>query len=297
MNKAESNEPEILASSGNGIVEKSLSMLKPWPGNPRTHSDKQLAKIKASIRKFGFTAPVLIDEDNVILSGHGRVMAAKELGLELIPTREISGLSQAKKRAYVIADNKIAEQSKWDGGLLKSELNLLMQEEFDIETTGFSTAEIDLMFDDSPEPQSADPDDLKPEDVQFEIVSRLGDLWVLGNHRLLCGNSLDAANYEILLQGMLVQLVVTDPPYNVKIKGHVSSGSGKVKHKEFAMASGEMTQSEFTAFLNTMFSHMHVVMHDGAILFSFMDWRHMREVLDASSPIFGEMRQLPPVSD
>jgi DNA modification methylase len=291
MNKAESNEPEILASSGNGIVEKSLSMLKPWPGNPRTHSEKQLAKIKASIRKFGFTAPVLIDEDNVILSGHGRVMAAKELGLELIPTREISGLSQAKKRAYVIADNKIAEQSKWDGGLLKSELNLLMQEEFDIETTGFSTAEIDLLFDDSPEPGSADPDDLRPEDVQSEIVSRLGDLWVLGSHRLLCGNSLDAANYELLLQGQLVQLVIQDPPFNVPIKGHVC-GSGKIKHKEFAMASGEMTQSEFTAFLNTVFSHLKVVMQDGAILFNFMDWRHMREVLDGAGPVFGEMRQL-----
>lgn len=279
-------------SEGNsGIFEIPPSSLKPWPDNPRTHSDRQLTKLKASIRKFGFTAPVLTDEHGTLLSGHGRVEAAKALGLATIPVRVIPGLTEAQKRAYVIADNKIAEQSKWDSGLLKSELNLLMQEEFDIETTGFSTAEIDLMFDDSPEPESADPDDLRPEDVQSEIVSRLGDLWVLGSHRLLCGNSLDAANYELLLQGQLVQLVVQDPPFNVPIKGHVC-GSGKIKHKEFAMASGEMTQSEFTAFLNTVFSHLKVVMQDGAILFNFMDWRHMREVLDGAGPVFGEMRQL-----
>lgn len=267
------------------------SNLKPWPDNPRTHSDKQLEKLKASIRKFGFTAPVLVDEQSVILSGHGRVEAAIALGLETVPVRAIQGLTQAQKRAYVIADNKIAEQSKWDQGLLKSELHLLLQDEFDIETTGFSTAEIDLMFDDSPEPEASDPDDLRPEDVQVEVVSRLGDLWVLGNHRLLCGNSLEAASYEILLQGVPVQLVVTDPPYNVKVQGHVC-GSGKVKHKEFAMASGEMSQSEFTAFLNTIFSHLYDVMQDGAILFSFMDWRHMREVLEAAGPVFGDMRQL-----
>lgn len=272
---------------------RSPASLKPWPNNPRTHSDKQLAKLKASIRKFGFTAPVLIDEYGVILSGHGRVEAATSLGLESIPVRAISGLTEAQKRAYVIADNKIAEQSKWDSGLLKSELNLLLQDEFEIETTGFSTAEIDLMFDDSQEPEDSNPDDLRPEDVEeeVEVVTQSGDLWLLGNHRLLCGNSLEAASYERLLQGELVQLVVTDPPYNVKVQGHVC-GSGKVKHKEFAMASGEMTQSEFTAFLSSAFSNLHGVMQDGAILFSFMDWRHMREVLDAGTPIFGELRQL-----
>lgn len=273
--------------------QRSPSSLKPWPNNPRTHSDGQLAKLKSSIRKFGFTAPVLTDEHGVILSGHGRVEAALALGMKSVPVREISGLTEAQKRAYVIADNKIAEQSKWDQGLLKSEINLLLQDEFEIETTGFSTAEIDLMFDDSPEPEDSNPDDLRPEDVEeeVEVVTKFGDLWVLGNHRLLCGNSLEAASYDRLLQGGLVQLIVQDPPFNVPIKGHVC-GSGKVKHKEFAMASGEMTQSEFTAFLNTVFSHLNGVMQDGAILFSFMDWRHMREVLDAGTPIFGELRQL-----
>ncbi len=284
-------EANSITSISSGIIDRSPSDLKPWPGNPRTHSDKQIAKIKASIQKFGFTAPVLIDEAGVILGGHGRIIAANELGLASVPTRTITGLTQTKKRAYVIADNKISELSKWDDNLLRSEMEILIQEEFDIEVTGFTTAEIDLMFDTSPEPNPNDPDDLKPEDVKIETVSRLGDLWQLGNHRLLCGNSLEASSFELLLQGQLVQLVVTDPPYNVPIKGHVC-GSGKVKHKEFAMASGEMTQSEFTAFLSSMFSHLHGVMQDGAILFSFIDHRHIWEILDAAKPIFGEHRQL-----
>lgn len=285
--------PENQGINASGIIERSPADLKPWPNNPRTHSDRQLAKLKSSIRKFGFTAPVLTDEHGAILSGHGRVEAALALGMESVPVRMITGLTEAQKRAYVIADNKIAEQSKWDQDLLKSEINLLLQDEFEIEITGFSTAEIDLMFDDSPEPDSANPDDLRPEDVaeEAEVVTQSGDLWMLGDHRLLCGNSLETVSYELLLQGELVQLVVTDPPYNVKVQGHVC-GSGKVKHKEFAMASGEMTQSEFTAFLSSVFSNIHGVMQDGAILFSFMDWRHLQEVLDAGTPVFGELRQL-----
>lgn len=275
----------------NEIVNLAPADLKPWPDNPRTHSDKQLAKIKASIQSFGFTAPVLIDEGGVILSGHGRVAAAIELGLATIPTRQITGLTKAKKRAYVIADNKLSELSKWDDSLLKSEMQILLQEEFDIETTGFTTAEIDLIFDTPDEQEDVDPDDLKPEDVTPEAVSRSGDLWQLGNHRLLCGNSLDASSYEILLQGNSVQMVITDFPYNVAINGHVC-GSGKVKHKEFAMASGEMSGAEFTAFLGKAFTHLHTVTQDGAIVYGFMDWRHLREMLDAAQPIFGELRQL-----
>lgn len=281
----------ISTTKTGGIIDVPPADLKPWPNNPRTHSDKQLTKLKASIRKFGFTAPVLTDEHWTIIGGHGRVEAAKSLGLVTIPVRVISGLTDTQKRAYVIADNKIAEQSKWDKNLLKSELDQLMKEDFEVELTGLDTAEIDVMFDTSPEPDPNDPDDLKPEDIKIETVSRLGDLWQLGNHRLFCGNSLEAASYESLLKGVPVQLIVTDPPYNVPIKGHVC-GSGKVKHKEFAMASGEMTQSEFTAFLSSMFSHLRGVMQDGAILFSFMDHRHIREILDAAQPIFGEHRQL-----
>jgi len=291
MKNALPEQPENTPSNISGITNRPPGDLKPWPGNPRTHSDKQLAKLKASIQKFGFTAPVLVDEASVILSGHGRVQAAMDLGLPTIPTRIISGLTEAKKRAYVIADNKIAQLSKWDDNLLKAEIEILIQEDFDIETTGFSTAEIDIMFDGAAEPAGNDPDDLQPEDIDEDVVSLEGDLWRLGNHYLLCGNALDTDSYQAVMQDSLAQMVITDPPYNVAIDGHVC-GSGKVKHKEFAMASGEMSPSEFTAFLNIAFSNMHAFAQNGAIIYSFMDWRHAREVQDAANPLFGSPRQL-----
>lgn len=293
MNDAATQNHGQSAVTLSGILDLPPGDLKFWTNNPRTHSNKQISKLMASIRTFGFTVAVLTDEHGTILSGHGRVEAAISLGLKTIPVRMISGLTEAQKRAYVIADNKIADQSKWDMESLKSELNMLIDTDIKIELTAFDTAEIDVILDDSPEPESNDPDNLQPEDILHEAdtATRPGDLWILGNHRLLCGNSLEAASYELLLKGVPVQLIVTDPPYNVPIKGYVC-GSGKVKHKEFAMASGEMSQSEFTAFLSSMFSHLHGVMQDGAILFSFMDHRHIREILDAAQPIFGEHRQL-----
>ena len=287
----ESKQSTAKIANTSGIIERSPEGLKPWPGNPRTHSDKQLAKIKASIQKFGFTAPVLVDEDGVILSGHGRVMAAKELDLETVPTRVISGLSQAKKRAYVIADNKIAQLSKWDDVLLKSEMEILIQENFDIETTGFSTAEIDIMFDESVESTGNQPDELQPEDIVEQIVSHEGDLWVLGDHLLICGDALKAEYYDAIMQGGLAQMVISDVPYNVKIDGHVG-GNGKIKHREFAMASGEMSPDQFTAFLHASFSQMHAFAHDGAIHFFFIDWRHISELQEAAKPLFGPPRQL-----
>jgi len=281
-----SNTPSI-----SGIVDRPPGDLRPWPGNPRIHSDKQLAKLKASIRKFGYTVPTLTDEEDVILRGHGCTQAAKELGLATIPTRVISGLTKAQKRAYVIADNKLSELSRWDENLLKTEIEILMKQDFEIETTGFSTAEIDIMFDGAAQSPGSDPDDLQPEDLAVEAVSHTGDLWRLGNHRLLCGDALSAACYKAVMPDSLAQMVITDPPYNVPINGH-AGGNGKVEHKEFAMASGEMSQSEFTAFLNRAFSHLHAFAQNGAIHFIFMDWRHAREIQDAAKPLFGDPRQL-----
>lgn len=291
MKNAIPEPPENITPVMSGIIDRPPGDLKPWPSNPRTHSEKQLVKLKASIQKFGFTAPVLTDEAGMILSGHGRVLAAQELGLATIPTRVISGLSEVNKRAYVLADNKLALLSKWDDNLLKAEIELLIQDEFDIETTGFSTAEIDIMFDNDAESVESDPDELQPEDVAEEVVSHEGDLWRLGNHLLLCGNALNADCYKIVMQDGLAQMVITDPPYNVPITGHVC-GNGKIKHKEFAMASGEMSQTEFTSFLNVAFSHLHAFSEGGSIHFYFMDWRHMREIQDAALPFFGSQRQL-----
>lgn len=277
-------------ASISNLVERSPANLRPWPGNPRTHNVKQLAKLKASIQKFGFTVPALVDETGTILSGHGRVQAALELGFKAIPVRIISGLTEAQKRAYVIADNKLAQLSGWDNDLLKQEFRLLGESDLEIELTGFSTAEIDILFEDVSQPASTDPDDAMPEELPQAAVSRPGDLWVLGKHRLLCGSALEVENYVLLMDGLLAQMVISDPPYNVPINGHVCGGD-KVKHREFAMASGEMSATDFTTFLNRAFELAQAASTTGAIHFYFMDWRHLREIQDAALPVFGAPRQ------
>jgi DNA modification methylase len=286
LETAEAVKPDV-----SDIILCPPDVLKPWPGNPRTHNEKQLAAIMTSITTFGFTAPILTNEERVVLAGHGRLEAGIRLGLKEVPTRIIAGLSQAKQRAYVLADNKVSSMSKWDDALLKNEIELLIEEDFNIELTGFSTAEIDLMIDDAPKPETNDPDDLLPEDIAEEVISQLNDVWILGKHRLFCGSALEQESYAILMEGKEAQMVVTDPPYNVKIDGHVC-GNGTVQHDEFAMASGEMSQSEFTTFLRSAFAHINEFCQDGAIVYSFMDWRHMREILDAGEPVFGPIKQL-----
>ncbi len=193
MQTALPEQPQHTAANLSDIIYRAPGDLQPWPSNPRTHPAKQLFRLKKSIETFGFTAPVLVDEASVILSGHGRVLAALELGLASIPTRVIYGLTPAKKRAYVIADNKLAQLSEWDGGLLKAEMALLIQADFDIELTAFSTADIDIMFDDAANAAGSDPDDLQPADIAPDVVSRPGDLFRLGNHLLLCGDALEAS--------------------------------------------------------------------------------------------------------
>ena len=270
-----------------GLIDRPPSDLKPWATNPRRHNEAQFTKLTANMRLFGFTSPVIVDETSTVLSGHARVEAAKRLNLTSIPTRVLSGLSTSQKRAFVLADNKIALLSDWDPDLLKAEIDLLVQDDFEVELTGFSTAEIDLMLDDD----KTDPDDVLPDLDDQQTVTRAGDLWCLGDHRLLCGSALEPKDYERLMAGEQAQMVFTDPPYNVKIDGHVC-GNGKVKHAEFAMASGEMSPAEFTAFLRQAFTEMAKVSVDGAITYACMDWRHLREIEDAAQPVYGRMCQL-----
>lgn len=276
-----------------GIIDANPVGLKPWPNNPRKHSEKQKAKLKASIKRFGFTTTVATDEHGVILSGHCRVAVAIELGLKAVPTRVISGLSEQEKRALVLADNKLGDLSTWDEPKLQAELKILLQQEIEIEFSGFSTSEIDLIIGDPDEAKVSDLGDVQPEDVIDEVISRPGDIWQLGSHRLSCGNALDGATYDALLNGEQAQLVIADAPFNVPISGHVC-GKGKNKHKEFAMASGEMTSGEFSTFLNSAFKLALQYSRDGAIHYYFMDWRHIREMLDAAEPVFGPLRQLIP---
>ena len=269
-----------------GIVDQPPSALKPWANNPRRHSPKQLFKLKQSIDYFGVTNPILVDENGVILAGEARWQVAQSLNLATVPTRVITGLSKAAKRAYVLTDNKLALLSSWDMGLLSDEIQLLIADDFEIELTAFDTVEIDLLI----EPPAADVE-LQPQDVPVQVVCRLGDLWALGGHRILCGDALAEASYSRLLDGEMAQMVITDPPYNVKIVGHVG-GLGKVKHKEFAMASGEMSPQAFASFLGHACAHLRAFTVPGGVLYVFMDWRHQAELLQATAPVFGAAKQL-----
>ena len=275
------------------IVERRTTSLRPYPRNARTHSGKQVKQIAASIERFGFTNPVLISDDGEIVAGHGRAEAAKLLGWKSVPTISLSHLSETERRAYVLADNKLALNAGWDKEILAIELQALVDLEFDVELTGFSLAEIDLVIDEAGE---ADPDasDAADDAVTFAsgpLVSRQSDLWLLGRHRLLCGDARSEMDFEALMDGGKADLVFTDPPYNVKIDGNVC-GLGSVKHREFAFASGEMNRDQFTAFLTETLGNMGAVMRDGAIAFVCMDWRHMSELLAAGETAFTELKNL-----
>ncbi len=257
--------------------------LTPYSGNARTHSQKQIHQIAASIRKFGFTNPVLIDAEGGIIAGHGRIEAARLLGLEKVPTIRLDHLSEAQKRAYIIADNRLAELAGWDEKLLAIELQYLseLDLDFEVEITGFETAEIDLVIESLEAPDENDPADDVPEmAADAPAVTRSGDLWLLGNNRLLCGDAQKPESYEVLMAGEHARMVFTDPPYNVRIDGHVC-GSGRIKHSEFAMAAGEMSEAEFTTFLTTVLAHLVGRSVDGALIYTCIDWRHLLELLVA----------------
>ena len=267
-------------------------VLKPYDRNARTHSKKQIRQIADSIEEFGFTNPVLIDGTGRIIAGHGRVAAARLLGIDEVPTIRLENMSEVEIRAYVIADNRLAELADWDDEILAIELQALVELDFDVEVTGFETAEIDLLIDGLDAPGSVDEADRIPElDETAPAVSRLGDLWRLGRHRLLCGDATKSQSFERLMAGERAQMVFTDPPYNVPIDGHVC-GLGRIRHAEFAMASGEMSEAEFTGFLETVLGHLAAHSADGALHFVCMDWRHVYELLSASRETYGEMKNL-----
>ena len=268
--------------------------LRPFAKNARTHSKKQIRQIAASIERFGFTNPVLISDDDEIIAGHGRVEAAKLLGMETVPALRLSHLDAVQRRAYVIADNKLALNAGWDREVLAIELQGLIDLEFDVEVTGFSLAEVDILLDEareaSPDP-ARDAGDITPALDTANAVTRAGDLWRLGRHRLLCGDSRQPETYRRLLVGERADLVFTDPPYNVPIDGHVC-GLGRVRHREFAMGAGEMSSEVFTAFLRATLGHAAASCRDGAIAFVCMDWRHMGELLAAGQAVFSELKNL-----
>ena len=275
------------------LEARSPSDLRPYSRNARTHSRKQVRQIADSIERFGFTNPVLVSDDGEIIAGHGRVEAAKLLGLKTVPTLRLSHLSAEERRAYVLADNKLALNAGWDQDILAIELQALIDLDFDVSLTGFSLAEVDFTLDAARERDPEAPPGVEDEipAMAAEAVTRMGDVWLLGRHRLICGDARQPADYARLLGEEKVDLVFTDPPYNVPIDGHVC-GSGRIRHREFAMGVGEMSQDAFTSFLADALKPMAASCHDGAIAFVCMDWRHMTELLNAGAQVFSGLKNL-----
>lgn len=275
------------------VTYRNISELKPYPRNARTHSRKQIKQIAASIREFGFTNPALIDDHDQIIAGHGRVQAAQLLGINEVPTIQIAHLSSAQKRGYILADNRLAEKAGWDKQILALELEGLQADGFEVVLTGFEVSEIDVILDGEAATKSdRHEDDNIPE--PRAAVTRTGDLWQLGWHRLICGDAVDGAPYGPLLDGVRANLVFTDPPYNVPIDGNVANigGKSKVQHRSFAMGCGEMSPTDFTAFLTGTLRQLALHSVDGSIHFICMDWRHMGEILAAGRQVYSELKNV-----
>lgn len=275
------------------IANRPISELKAFPGNARTHSKKQIQQIARSIKQFGFNNPVLVGDDDTIIAGHGRVAAAELAGMAEVPTIKLSHLNAAERRAYVLADNKLAQNAGWDSEVLALEMQSLIDLDFDLSLTGFETVEIDQVLDDwaaSSSLEEEQSEDQIPE-LAERVVTQLGDMWQLGQHRLLCGDARSSEDLSKLLANEKVDIVFTDPPYNVPIDGHVC-GLGKIRHREFAMAAGEMSRTEFIEFLKATLGNAAAACRDGAIAYVCMDWRHMGELLEAGLQTFDELKNL-----
>jgi DNA modification methylase len=283
----------LLPASDRKMELVAVARLKPYGANARTHSKKQIRQIADSIQRFGFTNPVLIDDEGMIVAGHGRVAAAKLLKLTAVPALRLSHLSDAEKSAYILADNRLAEKAGWDKELLAIELQGLIELDFDVEITGFEMPEIDLVLEDADEAkrESSGPEDKVPDPLPSFTVSAPGDMWIMGSHRLFCGDARDNSAYQNLLGGDKAEFVFTDPPYNVAIDGHVC-GKGAIRHRDFAMASGEMSAEAFTGFLADVFRQLIAHTTDGSIHDVCMDWRHVAEMLAAGNQVYTELKNL-----
>jgi DNA modification methylase len=283
------------AAAPMAIVYRAIDTLKPDPTNPRRHSKKQIRQIADSIKVFGFIVAILIDRNGKIICGHGRLMAARALGITEVPTVCFDHLTEAQIRAFMIADNRLTEIAIWDDRLLAEQLKDLSLSglDFSLEVSGFEMGEIDLRIASLEDtlPQGDDPADALPETPAGPPVSKIGDDWRLGRNRLLCGSALDTLAFRALMGEERAAMVFADPPYNVEIDGH-ASGLGAIHHRPFPMASGEMDKAEFTTFLVQACRNLASSSAAGSLHFICMDWRHLDELLAAGAEAYGELKNL-----
>ncbi|WP_245284909.1 DNA methyltransferase [Bradyrhizobium sp. th.b2] len=286
------------AASNAGLIEiqiqyRAVGDLVLDPRNPRQHSQRQVNQIADSIREFGFVMPIVVDDTGQVVIGHGRVLAARKLGMPRVPVVEIKHLSQAQLKALRIADNRLAQHAHWDERLL-GESFLELKEldlDFDLGVTGFSLPEIDLVIQKKHEEGvTVEPSD-DADAVSGVPVCRPGDTWQLGDHRLHCGDATSEAAFENLMPEGRAHVVFIDPPYNVPIDGH-ASGKGKIRHREFAQGSGELSKEAFTRFLTLGCTLLAKYSESGAIHFVCMDWRHADELLAAGGGVYSELKNI-----
>jgi DNA modification methylase len=283
MSKKPNNFPVQLGQRPR-LELRPIEQVKPNPHHTRQPNRQQQRKLEASFRKFGENAPIMVDRQGFIVGGHSRFEALKALGRTEFWVLVLDHLNEAKARGYMLADNKIAEFGEWDEKKLASEISGLIElaEDFEIEDAGFDTGEIDVIL------QGLDANDPDEED-QFEprvgkAVTLVGDLWSLGLHRLFCGDARDTASYQFLMNGETAAAVFADPPYNVRINGHVT-GKGSQTHREFPCASGEMSEAEFTDFLRRFLTLLRDHSAVGALFYVCVDWRHLWELLSAGRAV------------
>lgn len=274
------------------IIYRKTCDLKPYDKNARTHSEQQIKQIARSIKTYGWTSPILVDEGITVLAGHGRLAAAKTLGLDKVPTILVANLTNAEKKAYVIADNKLSEIAGWDKDLLAAEFSVIakLDVDFNFDATGFAAPAVDWLLSrgDGDKVSEVNVRDL---DSSGPVISRPGDLWQLGSHRLYCGDASSSDAYDDLSGNEKAAMIFTDPPYNLPIDGFVS-GHGRPKHDDFAMGVGEFDEAAFIDFLKSIMGHMAGASLDGALHYICMDWRHAFEVITAARDVYSEQKNL-----
>lgn len=269
------------------IEQLPTSALRENPNNARTHDDKQYAALEAAIRKFGWLVPVVVDANLMILAGNARYVVAKRMGLETVPCIMADHLSETDKGAFALGENQLAQLSGWNPELLQKELDALFNVGFEIETIGFSTKDLTI----APVPQNAEEDDSIPP-VAEHAVTQPGYVWRVGPHIIVQGDSQTAKPFEKGLQGRVADMVFGDLPYNLPVDGFVRGKGGKNRFREFAFASGEMTPPEFTAFQRAIFRNCARFSKQASIHFQCIDFRHIREILDAADGVYTEFKQL-----
>lgn len=278
----ENQNLQYIQITGKTVEMLAIGMIKPYSKNPRVHNAKQIEKIKNSIMQFGFTAPILVDKENNIVAGHARYEAMKMLNAVQIPTIQLENLTPEQIKAYRIADNRLAEDAQWDSNILKIEFKELLELDFDITDTGFEIPEIDSLTIELIGDENKQEEDKEVYSLLDSIPQKVkkNDLWILGEHKIFCGDTLDPDSFKCLLMTEKAEIIVTDPPYNVKIKGHVC-GNGKIQHTDFKMASGELTESEFMDFTQKFMENLRESSTDGSLHYIFIDWRGLKTFLTA----------------